>query len=218
MGRENPRWGCMRIRGELLKLGVKVSATTIATALRRAGWAPLPDAVPRGGRSCAPRRPGMLACDFLTVETITLKTLDVLDGSSSGREGRTWEEPHPTPTRRGSPGRPKPGDGLPGRGMLPEVPDPRSGHQVQRVVRRGVPLTGHADCLDPHPGSERQRLLANDGWAPSGPSAWTGRSSSAADTLNGSFGPTSRITTNRGHIAVLIFGRQRGTHRQQSAT
>ncbi len=34
LGRENPRWGYLRIRGELLKLGIDVSATTIATVLR----------------------------------------------------------------------------------------------------------------------------------------------------------------------------------------
>jgi len=34
LGRENPRWSYFRIRGELLKLGIDVSATTIATVLR----------------------------------------------------------------------------------------------------------------------------------------------------------------------------------------
>ncbi len=32
MGRENRRWGCLRIRGELAKLGVRVSATKIRHA------------------------------------------------------------------------------------------------------------------------------------------------------------------------------------------
>src|SRR6266540_7214328 len=42
LGRENPRWGYLRIRGELLKLGIDVSATTIATVLRQSGLDPAP--------------------------------------------------------------------------------------------------------------------------------------------------------------------------------
>src|SRR5215210_7005509 len=42
MARENPRWGYMRIQGELLKLGINVSATTVATMLRVSGLGPAP--------------------------------------------------------------------------------------------------------------------------------------------------------------------------------
>ena len=42
LGRENPRWGYQRIRGELLKLGIRVSATTVRTILLRAGLDPAP--------------------------------------------------------------------------------------------------------------------------------------------------------------------------------
>jgi len=35
MARENPRWGYFRIRGQLLKLGHTVSATTVRSVLRR---------------------------------------------------------------------------------------------------------------------------------------------------------------------------------------
>jgi putative transposase len=42
MARENPRWGCVRIRGELAKLGIRVSATAIRMLLRRNGLGPAP--------------------------------------------------------------------------------------------------------------------------------------------------------------------------------
>src|SRR4051794_33325685 len=60
LGRENPRWGYMRIRGELKKLGIEVSATTIATLLRLSGLGP------------APRRLGPSWSEFLRAEAYGL--------------------------------------------------------------------------------------------------------------------------------------------------
>jgi len=56
LGRENPRWGYQRIRGELLKLDIQVSATTVRTILLRLGLEPSPR---RGVSSAgaAPLRP-----------------------------------------------------------------------------------------------------------------------------------------------------------------
>ena len=42
LARENPRWGYQRIKGELQHLGIRVSATTIRTMLRRHGLDPAP--------------------------------------------------------------------------------------------------------------------------------------------------------------------------------
>ena len=79
LGRENPRWGYQRIRGELLKLGIRISATTVRTILLRHGLEPAPR---RGGPTWAEflrsQAAGILATDFFTVETIGLRTLYVL--------------------------------------------------------------------------------------------------------------------------------------------
>jgi hypothetical protein len=68
-------------RGELLHLGCRVSASSIPRVLRANGLQPAPR---RAARSTTwrsfPRRQaaGTLACDFLTVDTVLLRRLDVL--------------------------------------------------------------------------------------------------------------------------------------------
>jgi|GEM_PF-5457152 hypothetical protein len=53
----------MRIRGELVKLGVRVSATTIATVLRRAGIGPAPRRGPTWREFLHQQAAGIFACD-----------------------------------------------------------------------------------------------------------------------------------------------------------
>ena len=79
LAKENPRWGYQRIQGELLRLGVRVSATAIRTTLRRHGLDPAPR---RAGTSwpafLRQQAAGIVACDFFTVDTIWLRRLYVL--------------------------------------------------------------------------------------------------------------------------------------------
>jgi hypothetical protein len=79
LGRENSRWGCIRIQSELRKLGIRVGATTIRTILRRVGLPPAPrKSGPPWTEFLRAQAKGILATDFFTVETAWLRTLYVL--------------------------------------------------------------------------------------------------------------------------------------------
>ena len=79
LGKENPRWGYQRIRGELPKLGLPVSATTVRTILHRHGLDPAPRRTgPTWSEFLRSQAAGILACDFFTIETISLRTIYVL--------------------------------------------------------------------------------------------------------------------------------------------
>ncbi len=79
LARENPRWGYQRIVGELLKLGFRLSPSTVRRLLASAGLEPAPR---RGGTSWSAFLRGqaasMLACDFFTLETLSLRRFYVL--------------------------------------------------------------------------------------------------------------------------------------------
>lgn len=69
----------MRIKGELAKLGISVSATAIRTVLRRHGLGPAPrGSGPTWREFLRVQAKGIIAVDFFTVETAWLHTLYVL--------------------------------------------------------------------------------------------------------------------------------------------
>ena len=79
LARENPRWGYQRIQGELLHLGVRLSATVIRTTLRRHGLDPAPRRAATTWRAFLRQQAaGIVACDFFTVDTVWLRRLYVL--------------------------------------------------------------------------------------------------------------------------------------------
>ena len=79
LARENPRWGYLRIVGELKGLGVTVSATTVKNVLRDEGLGP---AGKRQGPSwrefLRAQARSVMAVDFFTVDTVWLQRLYVL--------------------------------------------------------------------------------------------------------------------------------------------
>jgi putative transposase len=79
LAQENPRWGYQRIQGELLRLGVQISAIAIRTTLRRHRLDPAPRPASTTWRAFLRQQAaGILACDFFTVDSIWLRPLYVL--------------------------------------------------------------------------------------------------------------------------------------------
>jgi hypothetical protein len=76
---ENPRWGYQRIHGELLRLGVGVSASSIRRILCAHGLDPAPRRGAANWRSFLRQQAaGIVACDFFTVDTVFLRRVEVL--------------------------------------------------------------------------------------------------------------------------------------------
>jgi putative transposase len=77
--RENPGWGYPRIAGELLKLALRVSPSTVRRLLLAGGLGPAPRrSGPSWRQFLRQQAATVLACDFFTVETLSLRRFYVL--------------------------------------------------------------------------------------------------------------------------------------------
>ena len=94
---ENPRWGYLRIRGELLKLGITVSATAIRTVLRRHHLGPAPRRMgPSWREFLRSQAHAILALDFFTVRRLAPHAVRALHHRArvqTGARPRRHQEP-----------------------------------------------------------------------------------------------------------------------------
>lgn len=79
LARENPRWGCRRIQGELARLGHRISASTVWKILTAVGVDPTPR---RGGPTwrefLTSQAEAIIACDFLHIDLASLRRVYAL--------------------------------------------------------------------------------------------------------------------------------------------
>jgi hypothetical protein len=76
MARDNSQWGYNRIAGELQKLEITLDPTTVKNILERQGIPPAPQRGKSNWRTFLNHsKQQMSACDFLTVETLGLRTV-----------------------------------------------------------------------------------------------------------------------------------------------
>ena len=161
---ENPSWGYLRIVGELRKLGVTVSATSVRNILAAAGLPPAPRRDQQSWRSFL-RAHGelILACDFFTVDTVWLRRLYVLVFLSIGSRRIEYvvrQAGHSLDAAEGS----QPADGTRRSRPRGAVPDPRPRRVVPARPRRlvgGREDQGHSHACA---GAECERAHGALGW------------------------------------------------------
>jgi hypothetical protein len=79
LARENPCWGYQRITGELTKLGLRSSPSSVRRVLVAAHMPPAPRrAGPSWREFLTQQAAGIIACDFFCVETLLLRRVYVL--------------------------------------------------------------------------------------------------------------------------------------------
>jgi putative transposase len=172
--RENPGWGYPRIAGELLKLGLCVSPSMIRRILLTARSGPAPRrSGPSWQQFLRQQAASMLACDFFTVETISLRRFYALFfiELESRRVQLAGCTTNPTGAWVTQQARNLSFHRHPRAGALP---DPRPLQQVERRLRRGLPQRrdqGHP----PHRSARRKRTpTPSASSAPSAPNVSTG--------------------------------------------
>jgi putative transposase len=137
MATENPMWGHRRVQGELVRLGHPIAASTVWQILHAAGIDPVPRRTgPTWKQFLAAQARGIIAVDFVHVDTVLLRRLYALIVVEHGTPPRPPRRRHRAPGRRlGNAGSTQLPDGPgPARGFG-QVPDQGSCRPVHRQLR-----------------------------------------------------------------------------------
>jgi putative transposase len=137
LAKANPRWGYQRIKGELQRLGVRVSATAIRATLRGHGLDPAPRRMATTWQTFLRQQAaGIVACDLLRRRhrLVATAVCAVLHRARHPSGPRWWGD-RPPGRRLGHPAGPQPAAGAGGARATGALPAPRSRRQVLSQLR-----------------------------------------------------------------------------------
>ena len=209
LAKENPAWGYRRIHGELATMGITIAPSSVWAILKRHGIEPSPRrSGPTWAEFLAGQAKGLLACDFFSVDTVRLRRLYVLffihhETRLVRIAGVTAKPATDWVTQQA-------------RNICMELTDRET--PVMFLIRdRDAKLTSSFDAVFAAEGiriiktpvrAPRANALAERSSAPSGASASTGCSSSAAAILRSCSPNTSSTTTG-----TVSTGHSNSAHR-----
>jgi putative transposase len=145
LAKENPTWGYQRIKGELLRLGVQVSATAIRATLRRHGLDPAPRRAATSWRAFLRRQAAGVRCVRLLHGRHDLAAAAVclvLHRTPDATGPHGWRDRRQPRRQVGYPAGSQPAAGVRRTRAEGAVPAARSGREVLSQLRRRVPIGG----------------------------------------------------------------------------